>query len=73
MLVKPVQPENAEPPILVTLLPIVTLVKTLQLENAQAPILVTLSGIEYSVFSIPAGYTINSDRFLSNKTPSIDV
>ena len=45
ILVKPVQPENAELPMLVTPSPIVTLVKPVQPENALYPMLVTLSGI----------------------------
>ena len=42
MFVKPLQPENAELPMLVTLSGIVTLVKPLQPENAELPMLVPL-------------------------------
>ena len=45
MLVKPLQPENALLPILVTLFGIVMLIKPLQPENASSPILVILSGM----------------------------
>ena len=45
MLVRPLQTENAEEPIDVTLLGIVTLVSPVQSWNAQSPIDVTLSGI----------------------------
>ena len=45
MLVKPVQPENALVPMLVTLAGMVMLVKPLQLENALSPMLVTLFGM----------------------------
>ena len=41
-LVRPLQPENAEYPMLVTLSPMVTLVRPLQPENAEPPMLVTL-------------------------------
>ena len=41
MLVRPVQPRNAPPPMLVTELPIVTLVRPVQLWNAYSPMLVT--------------------------------
>jgi hypothetical protein len=44
-LVRPLQPENAELPMLVTLLGIVRLVRPLQPENAELPMLVTLFGI----------------------------
>ena len=44
-LVRPVQPENAEFPMLVTLLGIVTLVRPVQPLNAETPMLVTLLGI----------------------------
>ena len=44
-LVRPVQPENAYSPMLVTPLPIVTLVKLVQLENTELPMLSTLFGI----------------------------
>jgi hypothetical protein len=43
--VRPEQPENAEFPILVTLLGMVTEVRPEQPENAEFPILVTLLGI----------------------------
>ena len=43
--VKLLQPENAEPPIVVTLSGIVMFVKLLQPENTSLPIVVTLSGI----------------------------
>ena len=39
------QPSNAQSPMLVTLLGIVTLVKFVQPSNAKSPILVTLLGI----------------------------
>ena len=42
MLVREVQPENAELPILVTLLGMAILVRLVQPENAELPILVTL-------------------------------
>ena len=42
-LVKLVQPENAESPILATLSGIVALFKLVQLENAEEPMLVTLN------------------------------
>ena len=45
MLVSPVQPLNAERPMLVTLLGIVMLVSPLQSSNAELPMLVTLLGI----------------------------
>ena len=45
MLVKPLQWENAQSPIEVTLLGIVMFVKPVQPQNAQLPIEVTLSGI----------------------------
>ena len=45
MLVSPVQPENANSPMLVRLYPSVMLVSPLQLENAKIPMLITLSGI----------------------------
>ena len=45
MLVRPLQPENALPPMLVTPSGIITLVRPLQPENALPPMLVTLSGI----------------------------
>ena len=45
MLVSPLQPQNAPPPMLVTLSGIVMLVRPLQPENALPPMLVTLSGI----------------------------
>jgi hypothetical protein len=41
----PLQPENAPPPMLVTLSGIVMLVRPLQPLNAKCPMLVTLSGI----------------------------
>ena len=44
-LVRPLQPENAWDPILITLLGIVTLIRPLQPPNAPFPILVTLLGI----------------------------
>ena len=72
ILVKLLQPSNAQSPILVTLLGIVTLVKLVQPSNAQLPILVTLFGIAYSLSVLPAGYTINSDLSLLNKTPSTE-
>ena len=43
--VSPLQPENAEPPILLTLSGIVMLVKLVQPRNTEPPILVTPSGI----------------------------
>ena len=43
--VKPLQPEKAQFPMLVTLLPIVTEVKPLQLRKVSFPMLVTLLGI----------------------------
>ena len=43
--VKPLQPENAPFPMLITLSGIVMLVSPLQSLNAQSPMLVTLSGI----------------------------
>ena len=49
MLVKLLQPLNADKPILVTLSGIVMLVKLLQFENTEYPILVTLFGI--TIFS----------------------
>ena len=45
MLANPMQPENAEEPILVTLLGIVMLASSLQLEKAEVSMLVTLHGI----------------------------
>ena len=45
-LVNPLQSENAELQMLVTLFGIVTLVRPLQPENAELPMLVTLSGIK---------------------------
>ena len=45
MLASPLQPENAESPMLATLFGIVTLVSPLQPENAEDPMPVTLSGI----------------------------
>ena len=44
-LVRLLQPENAQYPMLVTLSGIVTLVRLLQSENAHSPMLVTLLGI----------------------------
>jgi len=43
-LVRPVQPENARSPMLVTASPIVTLVRPVQPENAYGSRLVTLLG-----------------------------
>ena len=43
--IKPLQPENADLPMLVTESGIVILVKPLQPENAESPMLVTESGI----------------------------
>ena len=45
ILVRPLQPKKAPPPMLVTLLPIVTLVSPSQPLKADLPMLVTLSGI----------------------------
>ena len=45
MLVKPVQPENAEPPIVVTLEGIFMLVKPVQPSNAECPIEITLPSV----------------------------
>ena len=50
-LVRPVQPLNAEPPMLVTLLGITTLVRPVQPLNAELPIVVTPLGI--SIFVSP--------------------
>ena len=50
--VKPVQPENALPPMLVTLLGIVTEVKAVQSENVQSPMLVTPLGIVTEVKAV---------------------
>ena len=47
--VKPVQPEKADSPILVTDSPIVTEVKPVQPSKAQSPILVTDAGIATEV------------------------
>jgi hypothetical protein len=44
-LVRPVQPENADPPIEITLAGMVTLVRPVQPENADSPIEVTLAGM----------------------------
>ena len=44
-LVRPLQPANADLPMLVTPFGIVTLVSPRQPENAQSPMIVTLSGI----------------------------
>ena len=45
MLVRPLQPENAEDPMLVTPLPSVTLVSPPQSENAEDPMLVVAVGM----------------------------
>ena len=45
MLARLVQPWNAEPPMLMTLLGIVTLASLVQPSNADTPMLVTLLGI----------------------------
>ena len=49
MEVKPVQPENAEPPMDVTLLGMVKVVKPIQLLNAELPMDVTLLGMVMEV------------------------
>ena len=54
MLVRPVQPENAKLPILVTLLGMLTEVRLVQPPNAPCPILVTLLGMMILVTGIPA-------------------
>lgn len=51
--VKPLQPENAEPPILVTLSGIVIEVKPVHHENAELSMLVTPLGITRFVMSVP--------------------
>jgi len=68
-LVKPVQPENAKPPILVTLLGIVILVKPLQPENTAPPMLVTLFGIVRAPV-LPSGHISREVLSLLYKTPS---
>ena len=50
--VSPVQPLNAEPPMVVTLSGITTEVSEVHLENAPSPILVTLSGIVTEVSEV---------------------
>ena len=52
MLVREVQPENAELPILVTLLGMAILVRLVQPENAELPILVTLLEIVVTLLEI---------------------
>ena len=52
-LVRPVQPENAERPMVVTELPMLTLVKPLQPENAEELILVIELGIIKFFTSVP--------------------
>ena len=54
MLVNPLQPENAELPMLVTLSGMVMLVKPLQPENAPFPILFTLLSFVIMLFLHPA-------------------
>ena len=69
MLVRPSQPENAEPPMLVTPFGMVMLVRLLQPQNAYLPMLVTLSGMAYEVYVLPSGYLINSVFSLLKRTP----
>ena len=56
MLVKPVQPQNAYHPMLVTLSGMVTLVKLIQSLNAYVLIVATLSGIVKNASFLLAGY-----------------
>ena len=58
ILVKLVQPSNAQSPILVTLFGIVILVKLVQPLNADSPILVTLFGI---VILVKLVHQLNAD------------
>jgi hypothetical protein len=68
MLLMPLQPENAEPPIEVTLLGILIVVRPLQPENANPPIEVTPEGIMYApVFWL--GNAINSVWSLLKSAP----
>ena len=53
MFVRLVQPENAEPPIDVTLFVIVTLLRLEQPENAEPPIDVTLPSVGITLFLHP--------------------
>ena len=55
-LVSPLQPLNAEDPMLVTPLPIVTLVRPLQFSNAEDPMLVTgLPPSVEGIVTVPVG------------------
>jgi hypothetical protein len=69
MLVRPLQPQNAHPPMLVTLSGIVTLVNPLQKENAQDPMFVTLLGI----FTSPLTPQTRVLPFFDKSNPSTDL
>ena len=69
-LVRPEQPENAESPMKVTLVPMVTLVRPEQLENAKEPISVTLLGITY-IRIFPVGNLMREVWVLLKRIPSL--
>ena len=70
MLVRPLQPENALLPILVTPSWIVTPVRLLHARNAESLIVVTVSGIVYAP-DRPAGQQRSVVAVLFKRTPSI--
>ena len=80
MLVKPLQALNAESPIEVTLLPMVTLVKPLQPRKAAEPIVVTplpivtlVSPLQSSNAELPIEVTLPSEGITLSLHPKISI